>query len=216
ATNYSSVCLATLCHGTVNVTSALRSMEYDMMYNDLQCCGNGHRDNILDPNHTSVSIGISYNSSRIYLTQDFIDDYISWAAGPGYAANGEVTLQGQTGGGTGMDSIEISYDPPIANMTRAQLNATTDYGYGNPIAGVVSNPSLYYSGITTITADRYQVSGNQFDIRFNMQSLVNQYGAGEYTLLMFLNRTGAPGSFLGSTYTIFINGQGAAYAPTNV
>ena len=53
------------CHGNINVEQALKNMEYSMMYNDSQCCNNGHRDNILDPNHDLVSIGISFNSSTV-------------------------------------------------------------------------------------------------------------------------------------------------------
>ena len=214
ATNYSTICIGPLCRGNLNVNASLASMEYDMMYNDQQCCNNGHRDNILDPNHDQVSIGIAYNSSRIYLTQDFINDYIGWTNGPGYA-NGEVVLEGNLQNGYSVDSVEITYDPPVANMTGAQLNATSEYGYGTTVAGVASGPLYYYQGIATIDADRYQTNGSAFAIDFNISDTVRQYGAGEYTILVWLKQGGGSG-FIGSTYTIFIDGSGAQYSPSNV
>ncbi|HUY70589.1 MAG TPA: CAP domain-containing protein [Candidatus Baltobacteraceae bacterium] len=214
ATNYSTICIGPLCHGNINVTSSLAGMEYDMMYNDQACCNNGHRENILDPNHNQVSIGVSYDAGRVYLTQDFVDDYISWSNGPAYSA-GEVTLPGQLQNGYSVQSVEVAYDQPIVNMSVAQLNATSEYGYGDTVAGVVSDSSYYYDNITTIVADRYQTGGSGFNIQFNMQNLVSQYGPGEYTLLIWLNQTGG-NSFLGSTYTIFIGSNGQAYAQTNV
>jgi hypothetical protein len=47
--------------------------EWAMMNNDLQCCNNGHRNNILDPRANRVSIGIAYDSSShiIYFVEDF-------------------------------------------------------------------------------------------------------------------------------------------------
>ena len=52
-----SACLGSLCktYGNVNVSNAIAGMEYSMMYNDSICCNNGHRDNILDPNHNGAS-----------------------------------------------------------------------------------------------------------------------------------------------------------------
>ncbi|MDE1833239.1 MAG: CAP domain-containing protein [Candidatus Micrarchaeota archaeon] len=215
ATNYSTICIGPICRGNLNVNASLASMEYDMMYNDQQCCNNGHRDNILDPNHNQVSIGIAYNSSRIYLTQDFIDSYIGWTDGPGYS-NGEVVLEGNLQPGYAIDSVELTYDPAVQNMTREQLNATSEYGYGTTIAGVARGPLYYYQGIATIDADSYQTSGSSFAIRFNMSGMVRQYGAGEYTVLVWLNSTTNSTGFIGSTYTIFVDGSGAAYAPSNV
>ena len=43
---------------------------YRMMYDDADSNW-GHRQNILDPNHQSVSIGIAYDKSRLVMVQDF-------------------------------------------------------------------------------------------------------------------------------------------------
>lgn len=209
----SATCIASLCKGSIDPAEALRSMEYEFMYNDSQCCANGHRDNILNPYHNQVSIGIAYDGSRIYLVQDFIDNYTTWTGGTPAYSNGEVYLQGSTSEYP-ISSVLVGYDPLVRNMTQQQLNATFSYGYGAEIAGVVGSPLSYYQGLDTIVADRYSVNGNRFDIEFNMKSLIQKYGAGEYTVMVWLNATNS--SFIGSTYTIFINQSLSQYAPSEI
>ena len=41
------------------------------MNNDSECCGNGHRDNILNSFHNRVSIGVSYDATHVYFVEDF-------------------------------------------------------------------------------------------------------------------------------------------------
>jgi uncharacterized protein YkwD len=57
------------------VESAVAVLEWSMMNNDLQCCNNGHRDNILNPQFTKVSIGIAYNdvTGAVFFVEDFGD-----------------------------------------------------------------------------------------------------------------------------------------------
>ena len=43
---------------------------YDMMYDDAHANW-GHHDNILNPHHKSVSIGIAYDNQRLVMVQDF-------------------------------------------------------------------------------------------------------------------------------------------------
>lgn len=206
------------CHGTVNVDSAIRGMENSMLYNDSACCNNGHRYNILDPNHNQVSIGVAYNSSTVYLVEDFIDNYIAWNPGSPSYSNGKVLLSGSMQQGYGISQVIISYDQPIQNMSIGQLWNTTSYSYGNEIAGVASSPLYYYQGIETIDADRYTTNGQSFNITFNINKQVSEYGAGEYTIMVWLTNggSGQNSTFVGSTYTIFINGSGQRYSPSSV
>jgi len=41
-----------------------------MMYNDADQ-NNAHGDNILNPNHKSVSLGIAYDNNNLVLVEDF-------------------------------------------------------------------------------------------------------------------------------------------------
>ncbi|MDE1855541.1 MAG: CAP domain-containing protein [Candidatus Micrarchaeota archaeon] len=203
------------CNGNINVKQALQQMEYDMMYNDSACCNNGHRYNILDPNHNQVSIGIAYNASSVYFTEDFIDNYIAWSSYGIDNATQEMYLQGTLQGGYKLNSVQVSYDQQVQDMSKAQLAATSSYSYGTTVAGVVSSPLYYYTGIETIDADRYTVSGNSFNVAFSMKNLISKYGAGEYTVMVWLNGTSGSG-FVGSTYTVFVNSQGTVYTPNAV
>ena len=58
---------------TNTVENGVAVLEWSMMNNDVQCCGNGHRANILNPIFTTVSIGIVYDSatSAVYFVEDF-------------------------------------------------------------------------------------------------------------------------------------------------
>ena len=218
----------------INVLKSLKTMEYNMMYNDLQCCNNGHRDNILDPTHNQVSIGVSYNSTTIYFAEDFIDNYTTWFYGTPSYSNGDVALKGQFLAPYNLSEVEISYDTQVQNMTVAQLDNTSSYGYGSTVAGIgYWNNNRYYSfpSLTTINASTYTVQGHKFDVNFNMSSLISQNGAGEYSVLVFVTDSapGQPAScstnsqgikycngFLAASYTIFINASGKQYTPQYV
>ncbi len=212
----SRVCVLFNCYGNIAPMSAVQQMEYSFVYNDSACCNDEHRLNILDPDHNQVSIGVAYDSGRIYLVQDFIDNYISWSGGTPRFSNGSVFLSG-TLSKYGIEEVSISYDPQAPDMTAQQLNATSSYGYGARIAGVVRNSNYYYPGIKTIVADSYATSGSAFSIGFRMSSLTAQYGAGEYTVMVWLASGAAQNSsFVGATYTMFIDASGQQYYPGSV
>lgn len=215
AYRYSAACGLLGCSGDINVTQALQKMEYSMMYNDSLCCDNLHRANILNTYHNQVSIGIAYNSSTVYFVEDFIDNYIAWSKYGINQSSDEMFLYGTIAQPYSFSSVQISYDAPVQNMTRAQLNSTSSYSYGNTIAGVVGNPAYYYPDIKTIVANPYSVSGRKLGIAFSMKELIAQYGAGEYTVLVWLNSTNQTG-FVGSDYTVFVNASGEVHTPTNV
>ncbi|MGC8649160.1 MAG: CAP domain-containing protein [Candidatus Micrarchaeia archaeon] len=203
----------------VNVTSALKRMEYNMMYNDYNCCDNGHRYNILNPEHNQVSIGIAFNKTIVYFVEDFINNYISWVYNTPNMTGNIVTLKGEVADNYSLYDIEISYDPPVKNMTEAQLNNTSSYSYGNTVAGIgyhIQNRIFYFTNIMTLNASTYIIQNNKFDISFNMQPLIEKEGAGEYTLMLWLNSTTNSTSFLGATYTFFINNRGMPYTPKNI
>jgi uncharacterized protein YkwD len=212
-------CLGSICNsfGTLNLTGALSQMEYNMVYNDSACCNNGHRYNILSPYHNQVSIGIAYNSTTVYLVEDFVNNYIDWFnSTPSVTTNDEVSLEGNIAPGYGLSTIEISYDPTVVNMSRAQLDNTTEYSYGTAVAGVVENPLEYYPSLATVVADKYYTQGNDFLVSFNMNKVIQTSGPGEYTVQVWLNSSATGNSTIGSTYTIFVNSNGVPYTPSNV
>jgi uncharacterized protein YkwD len=210
-------CLGPVCDvRQINVTQAISRMDYQMLYNDSACCNNGHRNNTLDPNHNQISIGVAYNKTTVYLVEDFIDNYITWLNNtPGISATGGmVYLNGQTNYNSNFSFIQINYDPIPQNLSDGELSSTRSYDDGQPVAGVAYGP-YYYQNVLTIYANTYTVKNNYFNVDFNMSSVFKHYGAGVYTVNLFLtNSTG--GRFLATTYSIFLNSQGDPYIPNNI
>lgn len=60
---------------TINPQKAISTLENSMMYNDLICCNNGHKNNILNKFHTNVSIGIAFNKYYFVIVQNFENQY---------------------------------------------------------------------------------------------------------------------------------------------
>jgi hypothetical protein len=189
-----------------------------MLYNDSVCCQNGHRNNTLNPNHNEVSIGVAYNKTNVYLVEDFINDYIQWLnRTPGITASGQtIYLNGLTLHDANFSFVQINYDPTPTNLSNEELAATKSYDQGEAVAGVAQpNAGYYYQNVQTIYATTYITKKDYFDIAFNLSSVTKNYGAGVYTIDVFLsNSTG--GKFLGTTYSIFMNAQGEPYIPNYV
>src|SRR6266566_7947437 len=83
-----------LC-GLQTVENAINGSEWAMMNNDTTCCNNGHRENILQTIHNRVSVGVAYNSTAVYIVEDFENDYIT--SGSLQLPGGVVTFQGSVG-----------------------------------------------------------------------------------------------------------------------
>ena len=60
---------------TMTPIEAIKQADSEMMNNDAEQ-GNAHRNNILNPNHQSVSLGIAYNSDKMIIVQDFQEPLI--------------------------------------------------------------------------------------------------------------------------------------------
>jgi hypothetical protein len=70
-----------------------------------------------------------------------------------------------------------------------------------------------------INAPTYTTQGQSFDVAFNMSALISKYGAGEYTVIVFLANGTDPNSssvFYGLADTVFINSQGQSFVPSGV
>ena len=76
------------------IENAINASEWGMMNNDTKCCNDGHRENILEPIHNHVSLGVAYNSTAVYLVEDFEDSYIG--SGSLQLSGSLVTLSGST------------------------------------------------------------------------------------------------------------------------
>ena len=97
----------------------------------------GHRQNILNPHHRKVGIGLTYRAPTIWFVQLFVGDYIEYETKP-TIDSGILTLSGQFKNRAhfpeGSLILTIYYDPPLQPLTQGQLSRTYCYGNGKPIA----------------------------------------------------------------------------------
>ena len=185
----------------IDIKSFLKDMEYSLMNND-SSSNWGHRDNILDPLHNKVSIGIAYDYSNVYLVQDFENDYVSWNT-LSYNSN-HVTLQGEIlKQNSTIQSVSIFYDKP-QNLTAAQLNsAPYNDGYDpGEYVGLALPLNFQANDGITITCDSWNLQGSSFQISFSMSEAIAEFGAGVYTLYMQIGPSTADSL---TTYSIWIS-----------
>jgi uncharacterized protein YkwD len=187
---------------------SIKNMEWQMMYND-SAENWGHRDNILNPLHNEVSIGIAYDSNDVYFVEDFINNYISWSQ---LSVNGnKVTMQGNIQGQSfNIRQIDVFFDNP-SPLTVNQLNNPPyqdGYTAGTYTAIVVPPASSghYYNwtGISQqgIVADSWNQNGNSLQITFSLSKAIAAYGNGIYTL--YLETSSSTADSL-TTYSIWIS-----------
>ena len=64
-------CLAANCFAnSYDPFKEINDSEYGMMYNDANSNW-GHRENIINPDHTHVNLGIAYDNQRFYFVENF-------------------------------------------------------------------------------------------------------------------------------------------------
>ncbi len=108
----------------------------------------GHRDNILNPHHTSVHLGIVHACHLMVMVQLFAGDYVEFVSAP-QITNGVLTLQGHTLHGTTLhDSLFLYWDPLPYPLPREQLMLAACYSSaGTPVAIILAplaNSNAYY------------------------------------------------------------------------
>lgn len=187
------------------IQNGINNSEWNMMYNDVTCCNNGHRDNILDPLHNEVSIGIAYSTttSTLYFVEDFQNDYIA-LSGPISSSTSQITIAGSLKTQENVSTIGVYYDSAPKTMNVSQLDATSTYGPGTLVGGVLPPCVIncaYYPGEVTVYASSWQVSANSISIDFSLNSFVQAEGAGVYTVYV---QTGDSTADSILTYSIFV------------
>ena len=174
-----------------SVEKAINDLEWQMMYNDSACCNNGHRNNILNPYHNRVSIGIAYDSTHVYFVEDFETYYINMNS-PIETSNGNVVLEGNTSQTLNPTSVLIFYDSTPQPISPQTLNSVYDGSYtpGTFVGGVVPPCNSLFGGCSqfstglTVKATTWTVTSNAVDIQFSLSAFVQRSGNGVYTITM--------------------------------
>ena len=196
----------------------------------------GHRDNILDPWHSKVNIGIAWDHYNTVMFQHFEGDYVSYGQLPSIKS-GILSIEGRTKNGATQQNLRdlavtIHYDPPPIDLTRGQLSRTYCYDYGRTVAAL-SPPGNYFENSYTstyeacpnpykvaanataprsvsealrfwreayqasnatptqsitvpwITAQRWEVNGDNFRIRADISDILAKHGAGVYSIFIW-------------------------------
>jgi len=199
-------CLAANCFAnSFDPFKEINDTEYSMMYDDASSNW-GHRDNIINPDHTRVNFGIAYNSQRFYFVEHFENDIVDWKI---TQLNGnQLHLVGQIPSGYLLDHIEVFLDPSPKPLSSEDLNGMPPYNAGyydqGELAGVIL-PQLtgnyYYTecgtGKTTLHSTKGDwcvdyttfVNTSSFHNRIDIMSDVSKWqGTGLHTIYVSLKK----------------------------
>ena len=90
----------------------------------------GHRDNILDPAHTHVGVGVGYrpDTGELRVVQEFVNRYVDLDPLPAELAVGDqATITGRLLANAANPVVNLAYEPFPQPMTAEQLNQTGSY-----------------------------------------------------------------------------------------
>lgn len=131
----------------------------------------GHRDNILDPHHAQVNLGLAWDDYNMMIVQHFEHGYVSFTEPP--TIYGDIlSLSGTALNGAGFRSaddllVQIYHDPPPHDLSIGQVIRTYCYDNGRIVAALVPPPppgAFYaedsYQLTTTICPDPYDVAAD--------------------------------------------------------
>ena len=198
---------------TQTIENGLAAAEYQMMNDDAACCGNGHKENIVDKAHNSVSLGVAYNttSRAVYLVEDFQDSFIQ--NGSIQLTGTNVTISGTTNAdltgwtaNAAASDIVVYHDPapsaiPVSELAPSQSCDQNElkepapcqylgaYSAGTQVADVLAPcPTKYKCGTGNFTFAAtwaQDASSGSFEIVVPLAQLESTYGGGVYTFYLW-------------------------------
>jgi uncharacterized protein YkwD len=182
--------------------STIEELESEMMYNDKECCNDGHRNNILDPRHTHVSIGIVYDEYYLAFVQNFENNYGLDVS----VNNGQIRISGQLEEGE-LEQISIYYDKMPDPDAYEENKQRLSYSAGDLVAIVVKPlpPGYFYENTgdyTLVQANRWG-EGSSVNVMFNLASAVQDDGV--YTLFALVKD--GEETYEVTSYSIFVDSQ---------
>jgi hypothetical protein len=185
----------------VDPMTAITQLQSDMMYDDLECCNNGHRNNILDPHHTHVSIGIIYDEYYLAFVQNFENNYGLKTSVKGNT----VTVEGPLARGVELDNITVFYDEMPSPSVYDANKMKTAYDGGKLVAAVFKplGPGFSYlqpEDHLVIEADSWTSKG-RVDASFDLSEVVDQDGV--YTIYANFD-DGSGEQFSATSYSVFV------------
>ncbi|HKX81455.1 MAG TPA: CAP domain-containing protein [Nitrososphaera sp.] len=192
----------------IDPIATIEELQYEMMYNDLECCADGHKNNILNNFRTDVSIGIAYDQYYLVLVQNFENNYGLDIE----VTDQSVTISGDFDAGA-IDHVAIYYDPLPTPETYEANKRLLSYSQGELVAAFVKPlpPGFHYEqpeGYTLLVADRWSaLKGSPVDVSFNLAKAVS--GDGVYSVAVIAESKEGE-SFEAAAYSAVIASESAS------
>ena len=173
----------------------IEELQWGMMYDDAHANW-GHRDNILDPNHRAVNIGIAWNKRRVTFIQHFEGGDVQANSAPMLSPEGLLTVSinkhapGIKIGGL----VSVYFDPVPVPMTARQIDALDSYCVGggqttrcgDPVIRILDPPppGSFYSNLDAneVVADAWVETDGSFSFTASVGHLVTYSGVYTVTL----------------------------------
>lgn len=166
----------------LDVRKALDNGEYAMMYEDKDCCADGHRLNILDVHHTDVSIGIAFNGFFFVMVQNFENNYLQLGE-PLTNDNTHIHIAGTLQQGN-LANVVVFFDDTPTALVYEKNKQQKSYSLGTAIAGIAP-PNYRYDNITTIQANHWATDDKAIDIQFDLTPILSKEGV--YTIVTYVD-----------------------------
>ncbi len=183
----------------------MRKLEYSMMYED-EASDWGHRDNIIDPAHQYVNIGIAFTSTRLGFIQHFEETFLTFNTMPALT-NGTLTISARPDAGVSkISSIDVYFDSTPLPLTNKELMAKPHfYKVGEQDVALIHTippapRGFKYSnlGPEDVIAENWSTINGTFSMSADVSKLLR--GPGVYTLLIWAE--GIKTNL--TTYSIFV------------
>jgi uncharacterized protein YkwD len=198
---------------------SIDTLEYEMVYNDVECCDDGHKYNIVDVHHDHVSIGLAYNDYFLVIVQNFENNYIDLERPIFNDFDNQGTLVNITGDLSEdyrIFGITISYDE-LPTQSVYALNKDKDHYDSGELVAVVqpNNQPIHYDeqfyledDYSSIEAKTWIDGSNTFSIEFDLSEIKNDEGSGTkdgvYTILVWVEDPWNGDLFEAITYSVFV------------
>jgi uncharacterized protein YkwD len=173
----------------------IKKLEYSMINDDADSNW-GHRDTILNPYATHVSIGLSYDAHNFYYVQHFETNLITWQQFS-LSQDGMLTMSGNLPKGYAINSISLFEDPMSESVSADELKTKNPYkekfyDQGKLVGILVEKPPIltFYqecaSGKIELTLgnktlctsyDTYELQSDQNSLKItaNISNLINHH-----------------------------------------
>lgn len=190
----------------IDPVKTVEELQYEMMYDDKECCDDGHRNNILNKYHTHVSIGIVYDEYYLAFVQNFENNYGLQIEMKG----NQAMISGELREGD-IRYVSVLYDPSPDPAIYEQNKKSLSYSAGKLVANVVKPlPLGYYyekpEGYSLIVADRWDVSkGDDVRIIFDLARAVSEDGV--YTISAVASEGEDQEIFEAASRSVFVDSE---------